>query len=168
MLQKSREEATKIKEELAASLSGFKAEGLNVQQKDGKIYVVMEQKLLFPKAEWTISPRGKEAVIKLAKTLEKYQNIRLIVEGHTDKDPYRGSGNLKDNWDLSVIRATTVTKLILETSKIRPEQIIPAGRAEFVPVDPGDTEEAKSKNRRVEFIIEPDLSPVFKLLESMK
>lgn len=165
LLDSMRTKASKIKEELSKALMGFSAEGLEVKQQEGKIYVIMEQKLLFPKAEWTITPRGKEAIVKLAKSLEKYPNIRLIIEGHTDKDPYKGSGNLKDNWDLSVIRATAVTRIILENSSIKPHQLIPAGRAEFVPVDPGDTEAAKSKNRRVEFIIEPDLTPIYKLIE---
>ena len=125
----------------------------------------MDEKLLFASGSFTLNANGKDAILKLAKVLEENQDIKIMVEGHTDADAYRGSGQLKDNWDLSVKRATTIVRLLEQNSKIDPKRITAAGRSKYVPVDSNETKEGKSKNRRTEIILMPNLDLLNNLVE---
>lgn len=154
-----------LKDKVSDALLNFKDKGLTVEQGNGRIYVSLEAKLLFPSGSTTINPEGKPALVDLAKVLEKQENITVLVEGHTDIDAYRGSGQIKDNWDLSVMRATAVVKLMLDNSSLDPKMLTAAGRGEFMPVDPAKTAEAKAKNRRIEIILTPDLDQLFEILD---
>jgi chemotaxis protein MotB len=154
-----------LKNKVSNALLNFKDKGLTVEQKNGRIYVSMEAKLLFPSGSTTVNPEGKEALVDLAKVLEKQENITVLVEGHTDIDAYRGSGQIKDNWDLSVMRSTSVVKLMLENSTLDPTMLTAAGRGEFMPLDPAKTAEAKAKNRRIEIILTPNLDQLFEILD---
>lgn len=156
---------SQLKDKVAEALLSFKDKGLTVEQKNGRIYVSMEAKLLFPSGSTAINPDGKSALIDLAKVLEKQEDITVLVEGHTDTDAYRGSGQIKDNWDLSVMRATAVVKLMLNNSDLDPTMLTAAGRGEHVPVDPADTPEAKAKNRRIEIVLTPNLDKLFEILD---
>lgn len=159
----NKEEATRLlKEKIASALRGFADKGISVEEKNGRIYVSMEANLLFPSAKTTINPEGKQALIDLAKILEDQTDIDILVEGHTDADPMHSNSHPKDNWELSVLRATSVVKLMLENSKMDPKRITAAGRSEFHPVDPAN----KAKNRRIEIIITPDLSELFDLINN--
>jgi chemotaxis protein MotB len=103
---------------------------------------------------------------KLAKVLESNQEINVLIEGHTDNVPYTGNGQVKDNWDLSCMRSTSVVKILLNGSKIKPERLMATGRSEYVPLDPANSKEARAKNRRTEIILTPKLDELFRILES--
>ena len=149
-----------LKKKIQDALMGFEDKGITVVEKDGKIYVSMEAKLLFASGSTVVGAEGKEVLIDLAKVLETQKDLDIIVEGHTDTDPMKASSHPKNNWELSVLRATAVVEIMLGNSEMDPAQITAAGRSEFHPVDPND----KSKNRRIEIIISPDLSALFDLI----
>lgn len=154
-----------LKGKVSDALLGFENNGLTVTMKNGKVYVSLDEKLLFKTASWDIDANGKNALKKLAGVLEKNPGIQVTIEGHTDNVPYRpGSGQLRDNWDLSVKRATTVVRVLVEGSKISPKRLTASGRSEFLPVEPADTPEARQKNRRTEIILTPDLTELYELI----
>lgn len=154
-----------LKDKVSAALLGFENNGLTVTMKNGKVYVSLDEKLLFKSASWDIDANGKNALKKLAGVLERNPGIQVTIEGHTDNVPYNpGSGQLKDNWDLSVKRATTVVRVLLEGSKIDPERLTAAGRSEYLPVDARNTSDARQKNRRTEVVLTPDLSELYDLI----
>ncbi|MBN1926832.1 MAG: OmpA family protein [Prolixibacteraceae bacterium] len=165
-LNNQKQALSSLKEKLNQSLRGFYNQGLSVNEKNGKIYVSMEEQLLFKTGSYNLDPKGQEALKNLAGVLGANTNINILVEGHTDNVPLNGSGQIKDNWDLSVMRATAVTKIILENTSIDPARITAAGRSEYAPLDEADNWEARRKNRRTEIILTPNLNDVLKLLES--
>jgi len=150
----------RLRAKIAEALLGFKDKGISVEERDGKIYVSMEAKLLFASGKTNVNPEGKSALIDLAKVLETTEDIDIVLEGHTDTDAMNSLVHPKDNWELSVLRATSVVKIMLGNSKMDPTNIMAAGRSEYHPVDPDD----KAKNRRIEIIISPDLSQLFALI----
>ena len=152
-----------LKDAISNALKGFEGKGLTVEQRNGKVYVSMENKLLFNAGSWNVGAQGKKAVVELAKVLVDNKTIEVLIEGHTDNDPYRGSTAVKDNWDLSVKRATAIVR-ILQANRVSPKQITAAGRGEFIPVATNDTKAGKAKNRRIEIILSPNLDEVTKLL----
>jgi len=151
-----------LQEKVANALLGFKDKGLTVVQKNGKVYVSMEAKLLFPSGSTVIEPEGKKALIELAKVLQDQKDLQILVEGHTDTDAMKGSSHPKDNWELSALRATSVVKLMLENSKMDPTTITAAGRSQYIPADPND----KAKNRRIEIILIPNLDELYKIINN--
>jgi chemotaxis protein MotB len=151
-----------LQEKVSNALLSFKDKGLTVVQKNGKVYVSMEAKLLFPSGSTTIEPEGKKALIELAKVLQDQKDLEILVEGHTDTDAMKGSAHPKDNWELSALRATSVVKLMLENSKMDPKTITAAGRSEYVPADAND----KAKNRRIEIILIPNLDELYKIINN--
>lgn len=157
-----KDEAMKaLKDRVSKALTGFEGKGLTVTQKDGKIYVSLDNKLLFATGSTAVDAKGKEALVNLAKAIESEKDLNVLVEGHTDTDKVLGSGGgYKDNWDLSVLRATSVVRILQENSKMDPLRITAAGRGEYMPVDPAD----KAKNRRIEVILAPDLKELYKLV----
>lgn len=155
-----------LKDRITQALLGFKDKGLTVETKNGRIQVSMEAKLLFPSGSTSINPDGKQALIDLAKVLQDQEDLTILVEGHTDTDAFRGRGEISDNWDLSVMRATSVVKIMLQNSSLDPMMLTAAGRGEFVPVDSSDTPEAKAKNRRIEIILTPNLDRLFEILDN--
>ncbi|GGF64839.1 OmpA family protein [Wenyingzhuangia marina] len=152
-----------LKSAISNALKGFEGKGLTVEQRDGKVYVSMENKLLFGSGQWAVGANGKSAVVELAKVLVQNPTIDVLIEGHTDDDPYRTGGVIQDNWDLSVKRATAIVRILQENS-VSPKQITAAGHGEYVPVAPNTTPEGKAKNRRIEIILSPNLDEVTKLL----
>lgn len=154
-----------LKNKVSEALLGFENNGLTVTQKNGKVYISLEEKLLFRSASWDIDANGKNALKKLAAVLEKNPGIQITIEGHTDNVPYNpGNSQLKDNWDLSVKRATTVVRVLLEGSKIKPDRLTAAGRSEYLPVDNRNTSDARQKNRRTEIVLTPDLTELYDLI----
>tara|TARA_R110001583_G_scaffold50720_1_gene158409 strand:+ start:2400 stop:3350 length:951 start_codon:yes stop_codon:yes gene_type:complete len=152
-----------LKDAISKALHNFEGNGLTVVQKNGKIYVSMENKLLFDSGSWAVGSEGKKAVEQLASVLSENSDINVLIEGHTDNVPYTGS-TLLDNWDLSVKRATAIVR-ILKDKGVNPTQITAAGRSEFVPIDANNTAEGKAKNRRIEIILAPNLDEISKLLK---
>ncbi len=158
---------TALKKKVSDALLGFRDEGLTVTRRNGKIYVSMEEKLLFKTGSWQVDPRGQEALRKLARVLEKNPDINIMIEGHTDNVPYIShGGQIQDNWDLSVKRATSVVRILLKDSKIDPKRLTAAGRGEHLPVDPANTPEARRKNRRTEIILTPNLDELYDIIDN--
>jgi chemotaxis protein MotB len=154
-----------LKNKVSEALLGFENNGLTVTMKNGKVYVSLDEKLLFKSASWDIDANGKNALKKLAGVLEKNPDIQVTIEGHTDNVPYNpGNSQLKDNWDLSVKRSTTVIRVLLEGSRIDAKRLTAAGRSQYSPVDDRNTDEARQKNRRTEIVLTPDLTELYNLI----
>jgi len=164
---KQKDDAVKqLRQKVMDALLGFDNKGLTIHEKNGKVYVSLDEQLLFKTGQWEVDPKGQQALSKLAEVLGQNPDINVLVEGHTDDVPMRGSGEVKDNWDLSVVRATAVTRILLKNKAIDPKRITSAGRGEFFPIDEANTPEARQKNRRTEIILTPRLDEIFKILES--
>lgn len=157
----------KLKETLSKALNGFEGKGLTVEQKNGKVYVSMENKLLFNSGSWAVSAEGKKAVVELGKVLGENPDIAVLIEGHTDNDPYGGSGPIADNWDLSTKRATAIVGILSENKAINKKNLTAAGRGEFSPLATNETAEGKAKNRRIEIILTPRLDEIAEMLNEI-
>jgi len=167
ILDQQKKIAGDLKNKVSEALLGYENNGLTVTNRNGKVYVSLDEKLLFKTASWDIDANGRNALRKLAGVLERNPDIQITIEGHTDNVPYSpGAGQLKDNWDLSVKRATTVVRVLLEGTRIEPSRLTASGRSEYVPVDPANTSDARQKNRRTEIILTPDLSGLYKLINA--
>ena len=158
---------TTLKNAISRALSDFEGKGLTVEQRDGKVYVSMENKLLFGSGSWSVAAEGRRAVQQLGNVLGDNPDIAVLIEGHTDNVPYTGSGQVKGNWDLSTKRATAIVQILRENDAINPENLTAAGRGEFAPVATNDTAEGKAKNRRIEVILTPKLDEISKLLNDI-
>ena len=154
----------KLKDAISRALTNFEGKGLTVEQRDGKVYVSMENKLLFQSGSWAVGVNGKQAVKQLGSVLAENPDIAILIEGHTDNDPYNGTGQLSGNWDLSTKRATAIVQILRENPAINPENLTAAGRGEYAPIATNDTNEGKAKNRRIEVILTPKLDEISKLL----
>ena len=153
-----------LKDAISKALTDFEGKGLTVEQRDGKVYVSMENKLLFNSGSWAVGTEGKRAVQQLGSVLGQNPDIAVLIEGHTDNVPYQGNGQLVGNWDLSTKRATAIVNILRENNNINPENLTAAGRGEFAPIATNDTPEGKAKNRRIEVILTPKLDELSKLL----
>ena len=156
-----------LKDAISKALVDFEGNGLTVEQRDGKVYVSLENKLLFDSGSWTVGTKGRQAVNQLGSVLAQNPEIAVLIEGHTDNVPYGGNGPLKDNWDLSTKRATAIVEILNQNSQIDPKNLTAAGRGEFAPVAPNTTPEGKAKNRRIEVILTPKLDEVTKMLNDI-
>ena len=148
-----------LKEKVSNALMAFQDKGLTVEQKNGKVYVSLEAKLLFPSGSTKVDSKGKVALVELAKVLENEKDLEVVVEGHTDTDKLSSSVHPKNNWELSVLRATAVVEIMTSNSAIDPKILSAAGRSEYLPV--GDD---KAKNRRIEVILTPNLDKLFEII----
>lgn len=157
----------KLKETLSKALNGFEGKGLTVEQKNGKVYVSMENKLLFNSGSWAVGTEGRRAVVELGKVLGDNPDLSVLIEGHTDDDPYGGSGPIANNWDLSTKRATAIVAILSENAKINKQKLTAAGRSEFSPLASNATPEGKAKNRRIEIILTPRLDEIADMLNSI-
>jgi chemotaxis protein MotB len=153
-----------VQKQLSEALLGFEGKGLSVEMRNGLVYVSLENSLLFRSGSWTVETRGQEALSQLAKVLAENKDLRINVEGHTDSDAFRGGGQVRDNWDLSVMRATSVVKILTENKGIDPLRISASGRGEFLPLATNETTEGKAKNRRTEIILTPNLEGLLELI----
>ena len=155
-----------LKNKMLEALKGFNSGDLTVYEKDGKIYVALSDKLLFTSGSYAVEPRGKDALKKIAEVLNKQPDISIMVEGHTDNKPYISTttGPVNSNWDLSVMRASSVTKLLVDENKLDAKRVTPAGRGEYFPIESNETPEGRSKNRRIDIVLEPDMKGIMKIL----
>ncbi|WP_129750375.1 OmpA family protein [Flavobacterium beibuense] len=167
MIAAQQEGLQRLKETLSRALNGFEGKGLTIEHKNGKVYVSMENKLLFNSGSWTVGTEGKRAVSEVAKVLADNSDIAVLIEGHTDNVPYNGSGQIESNWDLSTKRATAIVNIIRENKGVDPKNLTAAGRGEFAPIADNDTAEGKSKNRRIEIILTPKLDEISKMLNEI-
>lgn len=156
-----------LKDAISKALTNFEGKGLTVEQRDGKVYVSMENKLLFESGSWYVGAQGKQAVKQLASVLADNPDIAILIEGHTDNVPYKGNAQLSGNWDLSTKRATAIVNILRENNAINPENLTAAGRGEYAPVASNDSAEGRAKNRRIEVILTPKLDEISKLLNEI-
>ena len=156
----------KLKDTLSKALNAFEGKGLTVYQKNGKVYVSMENKLLFQTGSWAVGSEGRSAVVEVGKVLAQNPDITVLIEGHTDNDKIIGNigGGIENNWDLSTKRATAIVNILAENGGIRKQNLTAAGRGEFAPIMSNDTQEGKAKNRRIEVILTPKLDEISKML----
>ena len=154
-----------LKKSISKALIGLEGEGLTIEQRNGKVYISLEEDLLFASGKYVVNSGGVAALDKLAFALSVQSDLEILVEGHTDDIPLSGKGLVKDNWDLSVMRATNVVKVLTKNISLNPLQLTAAGRAEFAPISSNETKEGRSSNRRIEMILSPNLDDLFNLLD---
>lgn len=150
-----------LKNNLTQALIGYKDKGITVEERNGMIYVSMEERLLFASGSIVVDKNGETALNDVAKALARNPDLQILIEGHTDNIPITTSC-IKDNWDLSVLRATSVVRILMKNSGIKPIQLVPSGRGEYLPIDPANTSEARRKNRRIEIILMPNVAELMK------
>jgi len=155
-----------LKNAISSALTAFEGKGLTVEQRNGKVYVSMENKLLFKSGSWAIGSKGRIAIEQLGSVLADNPEIAVLIEGHTDNDPFSSGGQIANNWDLSTKRATAIVQILSENASINPESLTAAGRGEYAPISSNDDTEGKAKNRRIEVILTPKLDEISKLLNN--
>lgn len=161
--QKTKSEA--LRDAIKKALTDFSAGELSVYIKDGKVYVSMSDKLLFKSGSTTVESKGVDALGKLSEVIKKNQDIQVNIEGHTDNVPFNSNGGLiKDNWDLSLMRSSSVLHILTDKYKVSPIQIIGSGRGEYLPVESNATPEGRGRNRRTEIILAPKIDKLMNLL----
>ncbi|MHB1179665.1 MAG: OmpA/MotB family protein [Daejeonella sp.] len=163
---RKRDEATNaLKNKLQKALLGFQQSGLSVDIRNGKVYVSLTDKLLFSSGSIVIDEKGKLALQELAKVLETQPEINISVEGHTDNQRVVNLGQIKDNWDLSVLRATSVVRFLTEVENIENSRITATGKGEYQPIEAGSTPDIRSRNRRIEIVLSPKLDELYNLIK---
>ena len=165
MIQDQRQALNDLKETLSDALLNFQGKGLTVEQLNGKVYVSMENKLLFKSGKWNVEKQGIKALKQLANVLVDNPDISILIEGHTDNVPVNSKGDIKSNWDLSTKRATAVVEILLQNEQILPQNLTAAGRSEYLPIAPNSTFEGRAANRRIEIILSPSLDKITTILE---
>ena len=155
-----------LRKKVADALLGFNAQDLQVNVKNGKVYVSLSEQLLFKSGSTKVDPKGQDALVKLANALKDNKDLNVLIEGHTDNVPIKGVVNgARDNWDLSVLRATEITRL-LTSAGLDPAQVTPSGRGQYMPVVANDTPQDKALNRRTDIILTPKLDELFSILNA--
>ncbi len=165
ILRKRDEATNQLKEKLQQALLGFTKNGLTVEIRNGKVYVSLMDKLLFPSGSIIIDDKGKQALSQLADVLKQQPEINIAVEGHTDSQKISNLGQIKDNWDLSVLRSTSVVRYLTEVSKVEPVRMTATGKGEFQPLAANTNAESRSKNRRIEIVLSPKLDELYDLIK---
>ena len=165
LLKEKDDNLSRLKSSVASALLGFKGEGLTVEEREGKLYVSLENSLLFPSGSWKVNENGKQAIVELAKVLVQQSDIQIMVEGHTDNVPYKGTGLIKDNWDLSVMRATAIVRILANNKGLKVNRITAAGKGEHSPLVENSSSENRAVNRRTEIILSPNMDKLMELLD---
>ena len=163
-IQAQESKSKALKDRLAKALLGFNESDLTVEQRNGKVYISLSQELLFASGSATINTNGKAALAKLAEVMIKNPDIDITIEGHTDNVPFRGRGDIKDNWDLSVLRSTAIVRELIKNG-VAPKQILASGRGEHFPIAENSTKEGRAKNRRSEIILSPKLDELYDIIK---
>ncbi len=165
LLNQQKAASEELKNKMAEALKGFNSSDLSVYQKDGKVYVSLSEKLLFPSGSAVVNPQGVDALSKLAAVLNLDSNVAVDIEGHTDSIPIRG--RYQDNWDLSTARANSIVRILVNTYKVDPTRVISSGHSYYEPVASNSSPEGRAKNRRTDIILSPKLNEMYKLLGEM-
>jgi len=163
MINRQRSTTENLRKKMADALVNFKSSDLSVTQKNGKVYVSLQEQLLFPSGSAEVNVKGKEALGKLAEVLKQNPDISINIEGHTDSIPIKGK--YEDNWALSVARSSSIVRILTQTYAIEPERVIASGHSFYDPVDKNATPEGRARNRRTEIILAPKLDELYKLIE---
>jgi chemotaxis protein MotB len=164
LIDQQKKNTEMLRSKINDALVGFNSNELTVSTKNGKVYVSLQENLLFPSGSAVVNPKGKQALGKLADVLNSNPNINVNIEGHTDSIPMRGK--FEDNWALSVGRSTAIVRILTDTYKVDPTRVTASGRSKYVPVDQNSTAEGRAKNRRTEIILEPKLDELMQLIQS--
>ncbi|HEY4147897.1 MAG TPA: OmpA family protein [Chitinophagaceae bacterium] len=164
LLDQQKKAVEDIRRKMADALGGFKSNELSVAVKNGKVYVSLQENLLFPSGSAVVNPKGKEALGKLAEVLNTNPDITVDIEGHTDSIPIRGK--YQDNWDLSLARAASIVRILTADYHVNPERVIASGHSQYDPVQANSTPEGRALNRRTDIILAPKLDELFKLLQA--
>ncbi|MBK8351908.1 MAG: OmpA family protein [Saprospirales bacterium] len=165
LLSDQKLQSEQLRDAIKKALTDFSAGELSVYTKDGKVYVSMSDKLLFKSGSTLVESKGVEALGKIADVVKKNPDIQVNIEGHTDNVPYASNGGLlKDNWDLSLMRASSVLHIMTDKYKVNAKQIIGSGRGEFFPIESNATPDGRAKNRRTEIILTPKIDQLFNLI----
>ena len=167
LIARQQEAMRTLKEKLSDALLNFEDKGLTVEARDGKVYVSMENKLLFQSGSWTVENEGQRAIDGLGSVLADNPDIAVLIEGHTDNVPYSGKGPLKGNWDLSTKRATAIVNQLLENPNILPQNLTAAGRGQYLPIAPNATREGRAANRRIEVVLSPQLDEIKQIINTI-
>jgi chemotaxis protein MotB len=165
VLRKRDEATNQLKEKLQQALLGFTKSGLTVEIKNGKVYVSLTDKLLFPSGSIVIDEKGRQALTQLAAVLKEQPEINIAVEGHTDTQKVNNLGQIKDNWDLSVLRSTSVVRFLTETGKVESVRMTATGKGEFQPLESNASADGRSRNRRIEIVLSPKLDELYDLIK---
>ena len=165
LLKEKDDNLSRLKSSVASALLGFQGEGLTVEEREGKLYVSLENSLLFPSGSWKVNEKGKKAIVELAKVLVQQPDIQIMVEGHTDDVPYKGTGLIKDNWDLSVMRATAIVRILANNKGLKVHSITAAGKGPYSPLVENNSSENRAVNRRTEIILSPNMDKLMELLD---
>ena len=167
LITRQQEAMRNLKEKLSDALLNFEDKGLTVEARDGKVYISMENKLLFRSGSWTVGAEGRMAIEELGNVLADNPDIAILIEGHTDNVPFSGKGPLKGNWDLSTKRATAIVNQLLENPDILPQNLTAAGRGEYLPIAPNSTREGRAANRRIEVVLSPQLDEIKQIINTI-
>ncbi|HVG40821.1 MAG TPA: OmpA family protein [Chitinophagaceae bacterium] len=163
LMDQQRQAIENLRKKMTDALVNFKSDELSVFVKNGKVYVSLQESLLFPSGSATVNPKGKQALGTLAQVLNSNPDISVLIEGHTDSIPMRGK--YEDNWALSTARATAIVRILTDTYKVEPTRVTASGRSKYEPVDVNETAEGRARNRRTEIILAPKLDELLRLLE---
>lgn len=162
LMDQQRQALENLRQKMVNALVNFPSSELTVFTKNGRVYVSMQESLLFPSGSAVVNPKGREALGQLAQVLNANPDIKILVEGHTDSIPIRGK--YEDNWALSVARSTSIVRILTDGYKVEPTRITASGRSKYEPVDTNDTPEGRAHNRRTEIILEPNLDELMRLI----
>jgi chemotaxis protein MotB len=163
-LSKKERAVRELKEAIAKALAGFEKLDIKVEYRNGKVYVILPEKLLFASGSIDVDPKGREALVEIGKALNKQPDVQMAIEGHTDNIPMKGV--IKDNWDLSVLRATSIARILISDAGMNPKRIQAVGRGDTQPVAGNDTPEGRAKNRRTEIVLTPQLDKILEILNN--
>lgn len=164
LIEEQRRNREQLRKQISDALVNFKSNELTVAIKNGKVYVSLQENLLFPSGSAVVNPKGKEALGTLAAVLNQNPDINVLIEGHTDSIPMKGK--YSDNWELSVERSTAIVRILTDTYKVEPTRVTASGRSKYEPIDDNSTAEGRAKNRRTEIILEPKLNELMRLIQS--
>jgi len=164
LLDQQQEAAEALRRKIAEALKGFSSSELTVKMKNGKVYISMQESLLFPSGSAVVNPKGKDALSKVAGVLNTSSDININIEGHTDSIPIH-TAKFADNWELSTARATSIAHVLIDEYRVTPAKLVASGRSEYDPIAPNSTPEGRGQNRRTEIILEPRLDELMKLME---
>ncbi len=163
LINQQRNRTEELRKKMAAALVNFNSNELSIRIKDGKVYVSLQESLLFPSGSAVVNPKGRDALGQLASVLQASPDINVNIEGHTDSIPIKDA-RYEDNWALSVARATSIVRVLTNGYKLDPERVTASGKSRFDPVDVNYTAQGRANNRRTEIILEPKLDELLKLI----
>lgn len=152
-----------IREKLITGLSALADSGIDVEFKNGLLYVDLPEKLLFPPGSANLGPKAKTALSPLASVVKDYPRVQIYVVGHTDTLKIHNA-KFWDNWSLSTERANSIVRVLKDDYGLSPTRLMAAGRSKYMPIASNDTKEGRALNRRIQIILNPDLTKLWEMM----